>query len=405
MHRSSENVAALATALAKAQMELINPEKLLTASVQTGSETQTFRYASLASGLDIVRKTLGRHEIATIQTTAIDQPTGTIRLTTLLAHASGEWISSDWPVCPLADTAIPRRMGAALTYARRYALFTLVGIAGEDDVDAPDLRPEGKGCGDPSLKLEASALPLENRPRPWASRGAKPFTVSPLRPAGSAALRDRLLQELLSLGSPEEACVWAKRILPAKNTLTAADAVRVEEEFQKKTATFGLEEAAPTIEVAKPLAVSRPKDFSRPKDNKSIRSSVPIDKTVLMHGEPRRYRNKEHLQFVASKPCLVCGRQPCDPHHLRFAQRRALGRKVSDEFTVPLCRGHHRELHRASNEAAWWKKVGVRPLVVALELWKQTRLIVDLPTAAGFTEAVAQPKKSLNRVGNGGVRI
>ncbi len=104
-----------------------------------GATEQTFRYASLSSGLDIVRKTLGQHEIATVQTTAIDQAAGVVNLTTVLAHASGEWIASDWPVCAISETATPHRMGAALTYARRYALFTLVGIAGEDDLDAPDL--------------------------------------------------------------------------------------------------------------------------------------------------------------------------------------------------------------------------------------------------------------------------
>src|SRR5215472_5560922 len=142
MHRSSESVAALASALAKAQAELINPEKSLTAIIQTGrpgERERSFRYAPLASGLDIVRKTLGQHEIATIQSTAIDRDAGLVNLTTMLAHASGEWIASDWPVCPVAETANPQRMGAALTYARRYALFTLVGIAGEDDFDAPDV--------------------------------------------------------------------------------------------------------------------------------------------------------------------------------------------------------------------------------------------------------------------------
>src|SRR5262252_7146068 len=142
MHRSSETVAALASALAKAQAELVNPEKSLTATIRTGRQGEgerSFRYAPLSSGLDIVRKTLGQHEIATLQTTAIDQTTGTVNLTTTLAHASGEWIASDWPVCPIAEMASPQRMGAALTYARRYALFTLVGIAGEDDIDAPDL--------------------------------------------------------------------------------------------------------------------------------------------------------------------------------------------------------------------------------------------------------------------------
>src|SRR5204862_4560490 len=142
MHRSSESVAALASALAKAQAELINPEKSLTATINTGRAGEgerSFRYAPLSSGLDIVRKKLGQHEIATLQTTAIDQTAGMVNLTTTLAHASGEWIALDWPVCSIAETANPQRMGAALTYARRYALFTLVGIAGEDDLDAPDL--------------------------------------------------------------------------------------------------------------------------------------------------------------------------------------------------------------------------------------------------------------------------
>src|SRR6266566_1715389 len=143
MHRSSESIAALAAALAKAQTELSNPEKSLVGTIGTerpGEGARSFRYAPLSSGLDLVRKALGQQQIATVQTTAIDATTGTVNLTTVLAHASGEWIASDWPVCRLADTAAPHRMGAALTYARRYALFTLVGIAGEDDLDAPDLN-------------------------------------------------------------------------------------------------------------------------------------------------------------------------------------------------------------------------------------------------------------------------
>src|SRR5271167_3512476 len=161
MQRSSQSIASLAAALAKAQIELANPEKSLIGSIeghQPNTPERLFRYASLASGLDIVRKTLGQHEIATVQTTAIDQASGVVNLTTVLAHASGEWIASDWPVCPISETAAPHRMGAALTYARRYALFTLVGIAGEDDLDAPDLiaptnrtagqeKPGGSGSG------------------------------------------------------------------------------------------------------------------------------------------------------------------------------------------------------------------------------------------------------------------
>src|SRR5262249_6837304 len=130
-------------ALAKAQVELINPEKSLVATIRSPfprEADRTFRYAPLSSGLDIVRKSLGRHEIATIQATGIDKEAGLLRLTTVLAHSSGEWISSDWPVCQISDIASAQRVGAALTYARRYALFTLVGIAGEDDLDAPDLN-------------------------------------------------------------------------------------------------------------------------------------------------------------------------------------------------------------------------------------------------------------------------
>src|SRR5881227_3152705 len=165
MHRSSDSVAALASALAKAQAEIVNPEKSLTATIRSGPAGEgerTFRYAPLSSGLDIVRKTLGQHEIATLQTTAIDQAAGIVNLTTMLAHASGEWIASDWPVCPIAETTNPQRMGAALTYARRYALFTLVGIAGEDDLDAPDLSTvNGSGTsvsdGKPSTQVNGFA--------------------------------------------------------------------------------------------------------------------------------------------------------------------------------------------------------------------------------------------------------
>src|SRR5580700_6820050 len=139
MHRSSESVAAIATALAKAQTELSNPEKAMVGTVYNNRSgaPQSFRYASLSSGLDIIRKTLGGQQIAIAQTTDIDRTSGTVNLTTVLLHTSGEWISSHWPVCQISETSAPRRMGAALTYARRYTLFTMVGIAGEDDLDAP----------------------------------------------------------------------------------------------------------------------------------------------------------------------------------------------------------------------------------------------------------------------------
>src|SRR3954470_1997754 len=187
MHQSSERIGTIAAALARAQAELMNPEKTLTAVIRSPfprEDDRTFRYASLASGLDIVRKTLSQQEIATIQTTRIEQPTGHIHLTTLLAHASGEWISSDWPVCASKDVEAPHRMGAALTYARRYALFALVGIAGEDDLDAPDVAAGPAADASPALAPRAKpSRDVLNRP-------------SMLGPQDSAKLRERLLGQL-----------------------------------------------------------------------------------------------------------------------------------------------------------------------------------------------------------------
>jgi ERF superfamily protein len=158
VQRSSETIGTIAAALAKAQAQLVNPEKSLVGTIRSegSGADRAFRYAPLSSGLDIVRKTLSQHEIATVQTTAIAESAGIVRLSTVLAHASGEWIASDWPVCAISDTATPHRMGAALTYARRYALFTLVGIAGEDDLDAPDLPvlPLNGGGTEPGLSSQ-----------------------------------------------------------------------------------------------------------------------------------------------------------------------------------------------------------------------------------------------------------
>src|SRR5207248_5694416 len=174
MQRSSETIGAIAGALAKAQIELANPEKSLTATIRSPFPREgdrSFRYAPLSTGLDLVRKSLGRHEIATVQTTSIDEGAGLIRLTTTLAHSSGEWVSSDWPVCPVSETAAPHRMGAALTYARRYALFTLVGIAGEDHLDAPDL-PILNGKATPLSNDHKSARTRESAASPPLQVGA-----------------------------------------------------------------------------------------------------------------------------------------------------------------------------------------------------------------------------------------
>jgi hypothetical protein len=410
MHRSSESIGTIAGALAKAQAELTNPEKSLTATIQSPfprESDRTFRYASLASGLDIVRRALGKHEIATVQTTAIDEA-GLIRLTTVLAHSSGEWVSSDWPVCLVSETATPHRMGAALTYARRYALFTLVGIAGEDDLDAPDLGAIPKaGADQPSAPDRTSSnghalAPGGSTPAGFRRRTPPPHPAKPvLLPDQSAALRDRLVAELDGLQSADEAAGWAHRSLPTKNTLTAADADLVETGFRLKLAAFvdeppweavhssGAQSGHPNPHAEMPRATATevsahvaPAGSALDRDSPRRDRGEPdnpgrvgggIDKSVLAISEPRRYRDKGHRRFVSSQACLICGRQPSDPHHLRSAQPRALGCKVSDEFTVPLCRIHHREVHRLGDEAAWWSKFGIDPHFVAAALWAQTR--------------------------------
>ena len=379
MHRSSQSISNLAAALAKAQIELINPEKSLTATTQptgTGGKERTFSYASLSSGLDIVRKTLGQHEIATVQTTAVDQTTGLINLTTLLAHASGEWIASDWPVCSVIDTETPHRMGAALTYARRYALFTLVGIAGEDDLDAPDIatpatqRPEPANPKASSRKTNGSVPPTVARP---ATKLRKDQETRPAKPALAADLSGTLCQQLLAqiseLRSSDDAALWAHRSMARKNALTAADAQQVEEAFRAKlmTLTASVEDHPSHEDTKSPAAQTTTESIASPHPHANG-----IDKSVLSLPEPRRVRDREHVRSVTHNGCLVCGRTPSDAHHLRFTQKRALGRKVSDEFTVPLCRGHHRELHRHGDEAAWWTKLGLDPVAAARTLWLES---------------------------------
>jgi ERF superfamily len=163
-----------------------------------------------------VRKTLGQHEIATVQTTAVDQAAGIINLTTVLAHSSGEWIASDWPVCPVAETATPHRMGAALTYARRYALFTLVGIAGEDDLDAPDLNdriPETDKLGTNSKRGDNGGQQSASDRRPGRGRVNKSASGSSQRELSavlSASLRAELVREIEDLSAADDAALWVQ---------------------------------------------------------------------------------------------------------------------------------------------------------------------------------------------------
>jgi hypothetical protein len=313
-------------------------------------------------------KCLGQHEIATVQTTAIDRDSGLIRLTTTLVHASGEWVSSDWPVCPVSETVAPHRLGAALTYARRYALFTLVGIAGEDDVDAPDLSPAV------SAPPSQSGPPKPESPGGWLHHPSPPSARPPLQasetrarvervkrpnlpPDASEILRRRLIAELAQLVDPEALAIWAQRALPLKNQLATADAQAVEAAFAARLTQ---------IQESGPLPASK---------NEKPLQSDPGDQAVTIISKPARERDRDHLRFVTSQPCLVCGRTPSDAHHIRFAEQRAMGRKVSDRFAVPICRLHHRELHRRGNERSWWQNQGIDPLSIAATLWARTHAV------------------------------
>jgi hypothetical protein len=308
MQQSSNSIGTLAAALARAQIELVNPEKSMVATMRDGKggAEQIFRYAPLSSGLDLVRKTLGKHEIATVQATAIDHTAGIVSVTTRLCHASGEWISSDWPVCSIEDMASPKRMGAALTYARRYALFALVGIAGEDDLDAPDLN-----APDPT-EVEKEKRPVAGR---TGLNGSRKYPHPAKVPAGgearqkvdsanprlkgqlSAVLRDQLLGELKEVTSDDDAAIWARRILPAKNSLELADARQLEEAFAARLIQLqgGIPASGP-----RPTLTSIETQARKPTTTSAAAKS--IKKTDFPRPEPRRVRDKNHLRFVAKQP-------------------------------------------------------------------------------------------------------
>ena len=287
--------------------------------------------------LDVVRKCLGQHEIATVQTTAIDQ--GQIRLTTLLAHASGEWISSDWPVCSTTETATPQRMGAALTYARRYALFALVGIAGEDDLDAQTsqrslrrrclIRPseedreQKKPATEPSTSLGSPSRSWRPGPRPSCATSCSPSSkVAKLamisRCGLTGACRSKTPSTLtmrLPLGPPTKRC-WRDQmkgherlaLRPATGSTRIARSLRLKMWLTPQRGNPSHTPARlPTRRLLK----------LRPKNNEAMNGSGYCPN----HSPP----GPGASQIIAQQPCLVCGRTPVDAHHLRFAQPRAMG--------------------------------------------------------------------------------
>ena len=194
---------------------------------------------------------------------------------------------------------------------------------------------------------------------------AKP-PIAILESEASAGLRDLLMAELDDLNSADSAANWARRVLSAKNSLTANDADCVEQAFQSRLTMIVTQAAGGGL----PHEAEPRRNCGR-RGKKRCRAAV-VNKSALVLPTPRRIRDREHVKSVAKHPCLICGRRPVDAHHLRFAQSRALGCKVSDEFTVPLCRGHHREIHRSGDEVAWWKKSGIDPITAARTLWLET---------------------------------
>jgi hypothetical protein len=290
MHQSSEHIDTIAAAVARAQTELLNlaqtPNFTILSSLERAKHL-TLHHASLAAGFDIVRRTLSRQEIAIIQATRTEQVTGQMYLRTLLAHVSGEWISSDLPV--VVDVKTPHQIESILTGARQYALLTLVGFAVEDDTIGP---------------LDVTAA--ESR-----------LSADPTKPQNT-----NLKQEITS----------EKRRIPD--------------------------------------------------------STCDEDQVLAFPKEAPRKRSKAHLAFIRGQGCLVCQRSPVDAHHLKFAQPSTLGRKVSDEFTVPLCRSHHQALHRQGNERAWWTNLQLDPLQAAKKLWATSPAHSDFGKTSSFTETV-----------------
>jgi hypothetical protein len=202
----------------------------------------------------------------------------------------------------------------------------------------------------------------------------------------SSTLREQLLADIGQLRSADEAAEWVHKNLVAKNTLTNADADAVEAGFRERLATIEFaSEVASAARPEEPLPASQEGSASPVEKLFLALTDDPATAPIILPSNPDsrrrritaktiRLRDKERCKFVASQPCIVCGRAPSEAHHIRFAQPRALGRKVSDEYTVPVCRLHHRELHGYGDEASWWAAVSIDPLPIALELWRRSRL-------------------------------
>jgi hypothetical protein len=250
-----------------------------------------------------------------------------------------------------------------------------------------------------------------------ARRAEPEYPQSALATQLSAVLRDQLISEIAALAPAEGALDWVRARMEAKNNLAVDDARIVETAFRHRMETLDPQSysAAPIDSETTTAAVRRAEDVGIPAASSSAQAASPAElgpekvqtattsdaelevSTNRAAARPRRYRDKEHLKFVAAQACVVCGREPSEAHHLRFAQPRALGRKVSDEFAVPLCRIHHREVHDHGDETAWWNGYNIKPMPIAFKLWQHTRGFV--PVADGGNGSADKEK---NRATAGG---
>jgi hypothetical protein len=266
MFPSSDSIGQIAGALARAQAELVNPPKVLRATLVRGPglEPVSYRYAPLSTGLTIVRRVLGRHEIAVVQTTQVCPEAGSVDLTTVLVHASGEWIGGRWPVCGADARQDPKLMGAALTYARRYSLFALVGVAGEDDLDAPNLARVSAAPG-VTGSTGSAGRPLTRKAPRRRERPARSARVIPLRvvAAGEGSGEPRtgdgagevssgqatvsgLIAELEAVADEAGLTRWALAALPHRDALTGDERIQLEAALAKKAANLLPEGAQPS---------------------------------------------------------------------------------------------------------------------------------------------------------------
>jgi len=251
-----------------------------------------------------------------------------------------------------------------------------VRMTGSGGADVRDRPAVDRSVDGPAGRLQLTPGSHRN----GRARGAaKPASPPVLSPDNSAVLRDRLLKEITALPSEDSATDWAQRALAAKNQLTAADASLLQVAFELRlSALLPSESSEPFVADGSldrsSLASDETTGTSAGPGDAGADEPARVDKSTLAVPAPRRHRNKAHLRYVAQQACLLCGRKPSDPHHLRHLQPRALGRKASDEFAVPLCRIHHRLVHRVGNEAVWWKDAGIDPAKAARKLWNDSRM-------------------------------